>query len=177
MGRTLAGASGRGFRARRNAAGEIMRAATQGLSNRPVKYRENHADRPIRIGVAYRTTGGGASPPRMDDGRRSRNAKLHRRPTRSKREVNRRKNKRRRFIYRPSRAGGVPIRRFPSVVFWPTLLVLGNEKPRHGIDFASPPPFPRFGGPSILFLPSGRSRPGGGSSRGCKAVGDTARMA
>ena len=177
MERTLAGASGRGFRARCNAAGEIVRTATQGLSNRPVKYRENLADRPIRIGVAYRTTGGGASPPRMDDGRLSRNAKLHRRPTRAKREVNRRENKRRRFIYRPSRAGGVPIRRSPSAVFWPTLLILGNETPRQGIDFAPPPPFRRFGGPSILCMPSGRSRPGGGASRGCKAVGDTARMA
>ena len=74
VGRTLAGASGRGFRARCNAADEIVRAATQGLPNLPVKYRENLADRPIRIGVSYHITGGGASPPRMDGGRWSRRA-------------------------------------------------------------------------------------------------------
>ena len=51
-----------------------MRAETRGLSNRPVKYRENLADLPIRIGASYRIKGGGASPPRMGGGRLSRRA-------------------------------------------------------------------------------------------------------
>ena len=52
MERTLAGASGRGFRARSNAAGEIMRKETHGLSNRAGKYRYNIVDRPRRSGPA-----------------------------------------------------------------------------------------------------------------------------